>query len=174
MTKNKDLLTLLMALSLPVLLIIVLVTYLYLPSYFIKPKTNFIYYTSSYAPNNVIYTVLNDHLTFRPPQYSGNSDKSTSQQNYQWPEIYLYNVATHQKQKISFNEAQKYNLSIEEKSPDGFEIVSGTGGGGFFPFDYSSSDYYSRYLKKNGYSKKLNLDLSNSNNNFIFLGWVVD
>jgi len=195
MKNNKDLWTLIIALALPVLLIIVMAFYLYLPAIFVKPQTNFIYYSGSYTENEVSYKVVNNRLTVDYPTiYNQNNairpiilpnstiDKNTAQSSspdvfndatYSWPDIYLYNTLTNESQKITLAQAKIYNLSTDSTSPDGFTIDHGSSGGGF-PFGYSSGNYYTQYLKKGGYSKKLNINYNQNNPyNFNFLGWVV-
>ena len=68
-------------------------------------------------------------------------------------------------------------LSIDTgpKSPDGYELVRGSyGGGDIFPFFYGGSgDYNSQYLKKGSYARKIELNLPQNYYNEFFLGWVM-
>jgi hypothetical protein len=174
MEKNKDLLTLILALSLPVLLILVLGLYLYLPRFFVKPTEKFLYYVPNYSMDNFVrYQVKNGRVAIQPDSYNSNysTDLQISQSVKAYPDIFLYDTATDQKQKLNLEQAMAFALSKEQKSPAGFEIANGSSGGDFL-FGYSSNNYRNYYLTKNAYSKKLSIDLANDYNNLNFLGWV--
>jgi len=173
----KKNITLLVGMSIPILMILFVAGSIYLPGLFIQPKFNFLYvsgadsYYSKYQ-----YSVQNGKLVRSEIQRLEN-------QIYQPPrevKLYIYDVAKNESKEISFEEAQNLNLDSSIISPDGFEIVYGSRGEGFFPFFFlSERDYNTLYLKGHNVSKKLNLQLSGSYynyynyyDNFRFIGWI--
>lgn len=181
MLKNKDNLTLLLALAIPIVFILILVGYLYITPLIFKPKTNFIYYFNqsrnvnrSYA-YNIINGKLDAQANYSSYSSSSQTDQTEPQPNYIFPEIYLYDVQTNESKVITLNEAKLHNYIKGDFSPDGFEVIDGSdsSGGGLF---YSGSSRYDEFfLKKNGYSKKINVSTDNNNNsyyNFELIGWI--
>jgi hypothetical protein len=126
-----------------------------------------VYYT------NVVYEVNNGALA----RNEISTVNAPSKEHQYRPGLYFYDPRTDSSRKLSFEEVVGWRLDPSSKSPDGFEIVSGRGGGGFFPFFEGGSDYGARYLSGHGLSRRLNLfssDLSyNYGYNFQFLGWVI-
>lgn len=169
----KKNITLILGISIPILMILFVASSIYLPGLFIKPHFNFIYVSGDdYCYGQQQYSIQNSKLV-------KNEIKQSENQNCNPPrsesKLYLYDVAKNEAKEISFVEAQNLNIDSNVKSPDGFEIVYGSRGDGFFPFLFwSERDYNTRYLSGHNVSKKLNLQLNGSSyyNNFRFLGWI--
>ena len=172
----KKNITLLMGVSIPILMILFVAGSIYLPGLFIKPHFNFVYVSGDepyyYYNNGYRYFVQNNKLV-------RNEIKQLENQNYSplrvESKLYYYDVAKNEAKEISFADAQNLSLDSNTKSPDDFEVVYGSRGGGFFPFFWSvGTDYNARYLKGHNVSKKLNLQLNEGSpyGNFRFIGWI--
>lgn len=167
MKKN---ITLVIGVSIPILMILFVAGSIYLPGLFVQPKYNFLYVVDDNYYTQQQYSVQNNRLIkseFVQPESKNPRPVPASR-------LYLYDMEKNESQEIPFENAQLLNLDSRAQSPDGFEVVQGNRNGGdlFFIFG-SGSDYNTRYLKGNGVSKKLNLDLNrNGYYNFRFLGWV--
>lgn len=169
----KGNITFVLGISIPVAMILFISASVYLPGLFIKPKFNFLYSidNNSYYDGSHRYSVSNGKII-------KNEIDLLQKRNFYAPndetKLFLHNVAGNESTEISFADALKLNLDSNAKSPDGFEIVSG-GGGGFFPFFYSAgNDYNVKYLKSKSVGKKLNLQSGSRQNyySFYFIGWI--
>lgn len=170
----KKNITLVLGISIPILMILAVAISIYLPGLFVKPQYNFLYVSDDgYYYNGYEYTVNNGKLIRNEMQQPENG-------NYYPPrgesKLYIYNVEKNDATEIIFDQAQNLSLDSNVKSPDDFEVVTGSHGDGFFPFFFGgdNTDYNARYLKGHNVSKKLNLQLKGSYyyNNFRFLGWT--
>lgn len=164
--------TLIIGILIPLLMIIFVAASIYLPGLFIQPKYSFLYVSANDQSYNsqFQYFIENGRIKI-------NENNKLENQIYLPKEIiklYFYDVNKNESQEITFNAAQIFNLESNNISPDGFEVVNGSQGGGFFPiFYYSSGDYSNLYLKGHNVSKKLNLKLNGTRyDNFRFIGWV--
>lgn len=167
----KKNITLIVGISVPILMILVVAGSIYLPGLFIKPKFNFLYISgdSSYYYSQYQYYVQNGKLVRNETQES----MSQSYQQQRDVKLRIYDIDKNESRDVSFEEARGLDLDPNNISPDGFEVVYGSRGDGFFPFFYSGTDYRTRYLKGHNVTKKLNLQLNDSYyNNFRFLGWI--
>lgn len=172
----KKNITLVVGITIPILMILFVAGSIYLPGLFIKPHFNFLYVSgddSYYSYNNGYQYTVQDGKLVR------NEIQKPTNQNYTPPrteaKLYLYDVVKNESTEISFAGAQNLNVDSNIKSPDDFEVVYGSNGGGFFPFFYGGgADYNARYIKGHNVSKKLNLQLNGGSyyNNFRFIGWI--
>ena len=171
----KKNITLVVGISIPILMILFVAASIYLPRLFAQPKYNFIYVSGDdsycYRNNGYQYYVQNDKL-------AKNEIKQIENQKFTPPStearLYIYDVVKNEAREISFADAQNLNLNSNTKSPDDFEVVSGSRDDGFFPFFWGGADYNARYLKGHNVSKKLNLQLNGDSyhNDFRFIGWI--
>jgi hypothetical protein len=166
----KKHLPLIIAIAIPLFMILFVAGSIYLPGLFVKPKYNFVYLSGTnygepyFVSANGQLQKDNTTSTYYPNGYP-----------LDHAQIYFYDVANNQAKPISFDDAQKLSLDHSTESPDGFEITSGGGDGGMFPFFYESGDYSAEYLKGHNFSKKLNLQIQGSYyNDFTFLGWIAN
>lgn len=161
---NKKNIPLLIGVLIPIAMIILVAAAIYLPALFSQPKYDFIYLTGDYYYPQ--YYVDNDGKLVRKdvvppePNYPPNTESR----------LFYHDIKTNESRQISYDEAKDYNLDINIKSPDGYEIVNGNGAE-FFPF-FGGSGNDSHYIKGHNASKKLNLQSQGGYYNFRFLGWV--
>jgi hypothetical protein len=183
---------LLLAFSLPILLIIIVAFSTYLPSLFVSTHYNFIYATCvnnrnySYSDNCNSYlqkyssylSVVDNKLVVTPIDTTTDSNKdgiSDFNKNFNI-HIFLHDTLKNESREIPLEEAKSLNLSNLLTSPDGVTVSSNYSRGvDLFPFGGGPS-YYGFYLSKGKGKSKLNL-INNSDqyyyqNNFEFLGWV--
>ncbi len=169
---TKKNIPLIVALSIPVSMIVLTAVSIYLPSMFAKPKIDFVYSSGGDYCNQNRYSVRNGKIIEieikKPPEPS--SCPAAPQ-----PRIFYYDVTRDVSREITLEEANRFFIEDTFQSRDGFEIVTGGGDGGFF-FGGSSS-YGNRYLKRGGFSKKLNLNGAGSTTyynyyDYRFLGWI--
>ena len=83
-------------------------------------------------------------------------------------------MTTNKSREIQLDEAQQLLLDGAVRSPDGFTISDGRRRG-WFIFGYGRYNG-NRYLVKESYSEKLNLESDSGSNNYYwnyrFIGWV--
>jgi len=88
--------------------------------------------------------------------------------------FFVHDVTANASREIPVEEAVKLALDGSVRSPDGFSIENGRRGG-WFIFGYGRRSA-SRYIVKDSYSEKLDLETQNSSYNYYwnyhFLGWV--
>lgn len=156
-----------MALSVPLLMIVMVAFSIYLPGIFIKPKYDFLYAIGNYNYASYRHSVENHMLIKIPVEdlevYSEISPSPIT--------FYVYDVSSNTSEEISENQAMQLNLNSNNESPDGFEI-EGRYGGGSSLFSYSGGGYH-QYITGYNISKKLNIDSDNSYfREFNFIGWI--
>jgi len=174
---TKKNLPLIIGLCIPVVMIIAVALAIYLPRVFApKPQYGFLYLSGNTDMYNsqYIYSVSSGHLTRTLNTY--NYPNPPKPVNFTEPQPYLYDAKTGQSKAVSFEVAQNITLDPSDKSPDGYQVVTGNSGGGFL-FYSAPYDYNNRYLKGHGMSKKLDLQSFGNINyyyNFQFLGWKIN
>lgn len=157
-----------LAFALPLILIIIVALSIYLPSFFLSTKYNFIYTSCTEGTN---YSYCSGNL---PKNYSVIGGKliiSTST-----PRIFLHDTEKNESREISIEEARALTLNDLLTSPDGVTVSSNYDRGfGFLFFGTDSS--YGLYLTKGDSSSKLNLISQNERyyypSNFQFIGWIL-
>ncbi len=186
---KKPNITLIIALAIPVVMMVLLAGAIYLPGIWNKPAYNFVYTdgADSYAyAYGISYRVENGRVVEQNVPYPPESkDELGVPIRYPYPspkaptpKLYLYDIVSDSAKEISYEDAQKLNLSANQVSPDGFELSMGNQGGGVFPIFFNGGyDYGTYYLKGHGAAKKLNLPI-NTNQNYYgrtvrLLGWII-
>jgi hypothetical protein len=186
----KQNIVILLAFTLPILLIVGVALSVYLPSLFLSTKYNFVYTIctdgiSSYDQYNCNnypqkrYSVVNNKMIINniDPTLDSDNDKILDINENYTVRIFLHDTEKNESREITFEEAQTLTLNNFLSSPDGV-AVTGTysGGSSFFIFGGSSSSY-GYYLTKGNSKEKLNLinnpDQYYSRDNFQFIGWVL-
>jgi hypothetical protein len=171
MEKMKRNLSLYLGLAIPVVMIILVVSSVYLPGLFIKPQYSFLYATSnSYANDHYIVSgeKLVDNKSYEDKNIAANVILPETR-------LFFYDIEKNESREISFEEAEAFVLDSSNESPDGFEVENGRRGGGLFFSGYN--DYSEKFLVSGLTSKKLNIDLDRnysykSSYYFRFLGWI--
>lgn len=185
----KENLTLILAFVLPLILIFIVAINAYVPSLFFKTDYNFVYAACDGTINEYpygcenyaksLYSVQDSQIVMNTISETQDSDLDKIpdiKENYK-VRLFLHNTKENVSHEITFDAAKKLQLTDLLTSPDGVTISSGyTSSPAFFPFDSGSSSY-GYYLMKGKLKSKLNLIPDNryySNNNFQFLGWVLN
>jgi|SRR3990167_6008965 len=161
----KEKLPLAVGIGLPLLLIIFVAVFAYLPSLFVQPKYDFVYATSNLSDYET--KVVNGKLTLNPQTRY----RYGTQYEYplREPSLYLYNVLEEKSTSITLSQAQIYNLDPSSKSPDGFTVGRADSDGvSFFPFFYGGRYDRGQYLTGKGLSQKVT-----DNYDFKFIGWIM-
>lgn len=166
MEEKKKNVPLIVALSIPVLMVVLITMSIYLPAMFVKPKTNFVYSVGGDYCYQNRYSVNNGKIVENEIKKPEGND---SCRNYREARLFYYEVERNTSREITLEEAAKITVDDSLRSPDGFEVVSGGSGGDIF---FSGGSYYDKYLKKGAYSRKLNTIASTSYYDFKFIGWV--
>jgi hypothetical protein len=171
--KSKDF-ALVIGLTIPVAMIAFVAAAIYLPRVFSSvdpPRYDFLYMVGSpYGGER--YIVIDGKLSRHkeePPSYTPPGGD--------WPpQLFVHRVASNTSERISFEGGTALTLDTTPRSPDGFEIVHGRKSEFFFPI-VSSTDYRTRYLQKDGWTQKLDLEINSEPGYagmFILLGWIVE
>ncbi len=171
--RSKDV-ALIVGLLIPVAMILFIAGAIYLPRAFsrVEPPSHDFLYLVGYPYGAERFAVVDGHLTrqeveeprYPPPQ--GTPDI----------QFYVHDVATNTSTRLNFDEAAQLSLDNGHLSPDGYEIVHGRKAEFFFPI-VSSTNYRTRYLKKDSHTTKLDLAVGSDggySSTFIFLGWIVE
>ena len=185
----KNNFVLLLAFTLPLILIIGIAISTYLPSLFLSTDYNFIYTAcnenrNSYPYNcndylQKLYSVVGNKLVKNNVDMNQDSDKN-GQPDFNGKydsRIFLHNTQKNESREITLAEAEMLMLNGLLTSPDGVTVSSNysRSGGNFFIFDGGHSSY-GYYLMKGKSKSRLNL-INNTDyyyqNNFQFLGWVL-
>lgn len=175
---NRQNLSLIIGLSLPIAMVLFVALAIYIPALFANPQTDFVYAIGNpdyyrYDGLTGEYTVQNGTITRNPPVYPPDYPRPTQDVPSQ---LYYHDVSENKSRQIGLEEARQFTLDPVAMSADGYEVVRGRGGGDFFPFMFSGGyDYNSVYMVGHNTSVKMNIPSLSPNNyvDFRFIGWVV-
>lgn len=166
--------------SLPILMIILVASVIYVPSFLVKPQHNFVY--SDYRPNydyynyTKYYDLVDGQIVEKlTPGKNTQSEVVYAEQNKIVPKLYLYDVKEHSSKEISLQDANKFSLVAGPSSPDGFSLEYEYGNNGIFELFGSSGRDRGLFLKK-GMAKE-RLSISNTNyyygaDRFSVIAWI--
>ncbi len=171
--KGKDV-ALVIGLMIPVAMILFVAAAIYLPRVFSSvdpPHHDFVYMVGSpYGGER--YLVIDGKLSRKTVELP-----SFTPPGGDWPpRLYIHRVASNTSERITFEEGATLTLDGTPRSPDGFEIVHGRKSEFFFPI-VSSTDYRTRYLQKDGWTRRLDLEVNSEPGYagmFTLLGWVAE
>jgi len=171
--EKKRNISLIIGLAIPVAMVLFIAVAINGPRWFntVEPATfNFLYTTGQHNPY-AIYSVIDGRLTLQEQTVP---EGGVAAEQYQ-KRFFVHDVASNVSREISEDEALGLYLDSSVRSPDGFTIETGRRGG-WFVFGYGRN-YGNRYLVKDRFSDKLDLETNagsyNYYWNFRFLGWVV-
>lgn len=168
---SKKNISLLVGMAIPIFMILLIASSIYLPSLFAPaPKFNFLYVKEDGYGGNHEYDIRNGELAKYEVKYPEHYTPGPSI-------LFIHDVSANTDREVSFEEAQKLKLDASAKSPDGYEVVYGSSDYGFFPFFFSGGqDYNAMYLKGHNTSKKLELQSLSGKRYYYrgrrFLGWI--
>ena len=166
---KKEHYPLLIALTLPILLFFGVWITNFLPSLFLKPQYDFVYFNMKTLPYGVkteFYTIdpYTKKVIKEEPIFGEYYWKEYPNETFQsakakiiYPTLYLYDVSTRQSKAVTLEEVNQYILNNSVKSPDGYEIKNGTRASYDFIFPNTYTDYSKWFLVKNGQKIELNL-----------------
>ena len=185
----KQNLTLVLAFSLPILLIVIVALSTYLPSLFLSTNYNFVY-SDCTDGTNYYYHNCNNYLQNRlvvvngklvvndinPTLDSDNDGIPDINENYK-ERIFLHDTEKNESREITIEEARGLSLNNLVTSPDGISVSSDYSRGAEFLFLFDGGSSYGYYLMKGNNKSKLNLinndDRYYYQDNFQFIGWVL-
>lgn len=166
--KHKEIVALI---ALPLFMTVMVALVYVLPTAFKHPGYDFVYVQCADYCYSVEYRVIDGELT-KPSYYEYNRfDEYDSDE----PEdtFYYYDIETNQKEKITYEEAQRLEFTDSLTAPDGFKIERGSYSGGDIFFGGYDSDDYNKFYAVNGAAKReLNLE-SRNYSDIEIIGWVV-
>jgi len=170
-TDKKQNISLIIGLAIPVAMILFIGVAINGPRWFnsVEPaKYDFLYITGQQDPN-VVYLVDKGRLSVTDNTPEGVSPAA------QYPtRLFVHDVASNTNREIQLAEAMNLPLDGSIRSPDGFTISEGRRRG-WFIFGYGGYNGQ-RYLVKDNYSEKLDLESDTGNGsyywNFRFVGWL--
>ena len=163
------------ALSLPVLLVLITMALVYIPRYVIKPQYNFIYWTNPYG-SNIVYAIENNKLTRQ--QLSQTAPVSgyqlNSNPNFDQSKLFLYEAWKNQIRPISFEEASNFYVNSDLTSKDGFGFTSpGYGGDSLVGFFFGAGERYNGHnLVLKHQKSSFTVPVPEYSYDVRFLGWV--
>ncbi len=163
---------LLIGLGIPEVMILLIAGAIYLPRLLADiedPQHDFLY-TVGYA-QGYYFLVEDGRLRLKEPKSESVASTSTGLSKLQ---LFIHRVRENTSERVSFDEASALRLDDTALSPDGYELAYGRKSEIFFPM-FSSRDYRTRYLRKDGHAVKLELEIGESfryANHVTFLGWI--
>jgi len=174
----KNNLVLIIAFSLPVLLIVVIAVVSYLPSLLISTDYNFVYSSCTDRTNYYSYR-CDDYLQKRYSVVDGQivvSDVDPVEEGYT-ARLFLHNTKSNETREITLKEAESLDLNELITSPDGVSVSSQYDRGADLFLVFNGGSTHGHYLVKGSARSKLNLINSEDRyyyrDNFQFIGWTL-
>lgn len=186
MKYTSSTISLIVGLAIPVIMVLAIAAAVLLPGRSLHPTTDFIYTIGSYPS----YTTRSGNLVTQHDLAVKNGVLTDTTQTYtatdtyipypgekeSIPRFFLHNTTENSNKELTLEEAKKFTLSDEKKSPDGFTVSFGKRSYGVFPFFFDNgSDLEHAYLSNQTASKEIDIISSNSRDFYSFqlVGWVV-
>lgn len=170
--KKKIDVALLIGLGIPVAMIVIIAAAITIPRFLTgieDPQYDFLY-AVGYGQGHRLF-VEDGRLQLEAPASEGQAPAATGRPELQF---FIHRVSDNTNERLSFEQASDLHLDDTAFSPDGYEIVYGRKTEFLFPM-WSSRDYRTRYLQKDGRAIKLELEIGESfryTTNVTFLGWI--
>lgn len=148
---------LIVALSIPLLMVALTALTIYLPALFIQPRFDLVYTPSIRGPYCVEYYRVENQRIVVEKKEKDPRDPEPSCESYRQTPLFYYDIQRQESREITLEEAKELIIhsARSHRSPDGFEIVRG--GDGFDLFFFGGHSYRDIYLKKGAYTRKLYL-----------------
>ncbi len=166
------------AISLPVVFVVILSAFYFIPSFMSSPQYDFIYSTDRAYNAGYQLSSKGGRITATPHNYNYNSkllDADLPEIDLNSVEIKRYLVREKKSITLTAAEANKLELSNESTAPDGYKIDGASYRGGLVNevlIGGSYSSYKDVYLIKDFAKDKIEID-TDSSYDFNFLGWVI-
>lgn len=171
-TKKKTDPALLIGLGIPVAMIVLIAAAIAIPRFLSgieDPQYDFLY-AVGYVQGQRLF-VHEGRLQLKAPESEDEVPGSSARPELQF---FIHRVGENSSERLSFEQASDLRLDDTVLSPDGYQIVYGRKSEFPFPM-WSSRDYRTRYLQKDGRAIKLELEIGESfrySYNMTFLGWI--
>jgi hypothetical protein len=172
--EKKQNISLIIGLSIPLAMIIFIAIAINGPRWFntVPPaKYDFLYTTGQHNPYSTLLVSGGRLTVTEEPIPEGANPTVTNPVHF-----FIHDVAENTSREIQLEDALELQLDSSIRSPDGFAVETGRRSG-WFIFGYRR-DYNNRYLIKDSFGEKLQLESNNGSYNyywnFQFLGWVTN
>ncbi len=177
--EKKSNIALILGIAIPIIVIILVAIFAYIPTKSISPKYDFLYYfrdyTKQYCINDGIYTVVKGKIKIAESLAVPKGSECRYDLETDPPKIYRYDSVKGGNYQVSFEDARKLSLDNNAISPDGLSIRNGSynNAGIFDIFGGTNRNYNQAYLANSkGDTKAIDVGTSNYYD-FIFIGWVI-
>ena len=165
--KKKIDVTLLIGLAIPVVMIAVFAATITVFRYLAdieEPRYDFLYAVGT--AQEYRYSVKNGRLRRDKlkPEKAASSGFVSPGLNF-----FVHSVTKNTSEQVSFDQASTLSLDTTALSPDGFRVEFGRRSG-LLPM-FSSRDYRTRYLRRQGFAMKLKLEIGDGYS-YRMLGWI--
>ncbi|MEI6528435.1 MAG: hypothetical protein WCO10_02050 [bacterium] len=165
-------------LAIPVVMIVIIAIYSYVPSV-VNTKYDFLYYLRDYSnnycvPGGEVFTVKNQQIAIASTTLLVKGSECRFDAETDPPRIYRYDTSKDTILTITYADAKKLKIDNNPVSPDGVSVQRGGNynAGIFEIFGGYNNSYNQMYLKAaNSNARQLNMDTGNTYN-FILIGWV--
>lgn len=168
-TKNVPLI---IAVALPVIFIVIVALFVYIPKANLSPKYNFIYTSRDYTFYGAYkndFAIVNGKITLKP-----NPEVIDAKNMSDMPTLYVYNVTDDTSRTITFAEAKELMLDPGPSSPDGYTVEYDYGHDGIFEIFGSNGNNRGAFISKGGAKKKVMIGSADRyySDSFRLLGWI--
>lgn len=158
--------SLIIALSVPVVMVVLVALAIYIPGMFYAPAYDFVYSTSDWNVARLA-VVREGKIVLEEPPYVDEKIPASD------PILFRYDIETNTAEEISLEEAEQLTLDGAQFSPDGYEITRG-GGGGILDIFGGNNGYNNWYIRGRSAGKRLNIATNTDYYyNFRFVGWIL-
>lgn len=175
---KKSNVALILGIAIPLVVIILVAIFAYIPRTSIDPKYDFLYYfrdyTKQYCVSDGFYTVAKGKIKISdvvvPKGSECRYDLETDP-----PKIYRYDAEKGGHYQISFEDAQKLTLDNNVISPDGLSVRRGDYyNAGIFEIFGGTNRNYNQINLVNNSGDTTPIEIGTSNYyDFVFIGWVI-
>lgn len=175
---NKKNLAIIAATVIPVIMILSLMSYIYIPKLFLGQSKNiqFIYLSPDDNRESLRYQVVDNALVKKSSTHSDSYRKLLARKSIEKPQLYIYNSETNSSKKIKSNKAKQLLLSSKSISPNGFSLSCSIQKPNIIELALGpvTNCNQGRFLVGPGVTKKMNLTLKEIGaDSFRFIAWVI-
>lgn len=143
----------------PVIIVLILAGFVYIPRTLANPGYDFIY-CEGYSCDEMYGVDASGLIRIR---------LGTERHSYNSASLFYYDVSEDSTREIETTEALEFKVDDNSKSPDGYTLQHNTGGGGFLFWDSYQNNWS---LSKGLASKPVNLDRGGYGDKKL-MGWVL-
>ena len=159
-----------LALLLPALLIIGILTSIYVPRFLIHPNQDFLFAINPMSCNDGSYSVKKNQLAYETKKPEAYCKKTAS------PLLYFYSVKDHKASLVTYADAKKRALNFSTYSNQGLRVMTSQDAmenGHYLDFFFFMSYPNNQlYLTGHGYTDVITIPKSDFYGKTFFAGWV--